>query len=414
MTTADRAGQATMDSVESYLAEALAVIRPLAPCQLGLAEADGAVCAEDVTADWPLPSFDSSAMDGYAVRAVDVAGAAAGTPVTLPVNGEVPAGDTRQLELAAGTSIRIMTGALMPAGADAVVPVEWTDGGTSQVTISAAVAPGDSVRRSGGDAQPGDVLLTAGTRLGPPQLGLLAAAGRRGVLARPRPRVTVISTGNELTEPGEPLVPGRIWESNSFMLAAAARQAGCVARRRPSVPDRQDAVLAAIEEEAARADLLVTSGGVSMGGEHDIVKATLQKLGTVTFRKVAMQPGMPQGFGMVGPAATPIFTLPGNPVSAYVSFRLFVLPAVLALQNLNPKRQPSARAVLAADLRSPPGKRSYLRGIFDRETGDVMPVTGQASHQLASLARANALIVVPEQVTAMGRGEDVEVMELPW
>jgi molybdopterin molybdotransferase len=414
MTTVDRAGQAALDSVDSYLAEALSVIRPLAPRDVALAEADGAVLAEDVTADSPLPSFDSSAMDGYAVRAADIAGAAPGTPVTLPVDGEVPAGDTSRHEVAAGTCVRIMTGALMPAGADAVVPVEWTDGGTDRVTITAAVAPGDSIRRSGGDARQGDLLLAAGTRLGPPQLGLLAAAGRGSVLARPRPRVTVISTGNELAEPGEPLIPGRIWESNSFMLAAAARQAGCVARRHPIVPDRQDAVLAAIEDELSRADLLVTSGGVSMGGEHDIVKATLRKLGTVTFRKVAMQPGMPQGFGTVGPVATPIFTLPGNPVSAYVSFRLFVVPAVRALQNLDPKRQPAARAVLTAAVRSPPGKRSFLRGILDHQARAVTPVTGQASHQLASLARSNALIVVPEQIAVLAPGDAVDVLELPW
>jgi molybdopterin molybdotransferase len=401
-----------MEPVDSYLAEVLAAIRPLRPRELALAEADGAVLAQDVTASSPLPAFDSSAMDGYAVMAADVAAASPGTPVTLPVAGEVAAGDTGRHEVAAGTAIRIMTGALLPGAADAVVPVEWTDGGTQRVTITRSAAPGNSIRRSGDDAMPGDLLLTAGTRLGAAQLGLLAAVGRGTALARPRPRVTVISTGNELAEPGEPLVPGRIWESNSFMLAAAARQAGCVARRHPIVADRQDAVLAAIEDELARADLLVTSGGVSMGGEHDVVKATLRKLGTVRFRKVAMQPGMPQGFGVVGPSATPIFTLPGNPVSAYVSFRLFVVPAVRALQNFNAKRTESVRAVLTAELRSPPGKRSFLRGILDREAGAVTPVTGQASHQLAALARANALIVVPERVTGMTKGDEVDVLEL--
>ena len=245
------------------------------------------------------------------------------------------------------------------------------------------------------------------------QLGLLAAAGRAAVTARPRPRVTVISTGNELAEPGQPVRPGLIWESNSFMLAAAARQAGCTARRNPSVPDRKAAVLAAIEDALPHADLLVTSGGVSMGGEHDVVKAALSDLGTVSFRKVAMQPGMPQGFGVVGPARTPIFTLPGNPVSAYVSFQLFVRPAARVLQNLRPERLRGARAVLAGPVRSPRDRTSFLRGTLDAEAGTVTPVSGQSSHQLASLARANALIVVPEPVTEMGVGADVEVLVLP-
>ena len=402
-----------MDSVDSYLSDVLAAVRPLEPCQLTLEQAHGSVLAQDVIAAWPLPSFDNSAMDGYALRAADVTGASLQAPVILPVDGDVPAGDTRQRTLVPGTCIRIMTGALMPAGADAVVQVELTDGGTQQVAIRRAARPGDAIRRAGGDAVPGDLLLATGTPVGPPQLALLAAAGLGSVQARPRPRLTVISTGSELAEPGEPLVPGRIWESNSYMLAAAAAQAGCTVRRHPVVRDSADAVLAAVQAAAAGADLLVTSGGVSMGGEHDVVKAALQPLGTVSFRKVAMQPGMPQGFGTVGPSATPVFTLPGNPVSAYVSFCLFVIPAVDALQNLQAKRITPARAVLTADLRSPPDKRSFLRGTLDRAAGEVTPLTGQASHQLASLARANALIVVPEQVTGLSRGDAVDVLELP-
>jgi molybdopterin molybdotransferase len=421
-----------MQPVDSYLAEVLAAIRPLPPCELGLEDADGTVLAGDVTAAWPLPPFDNSAMDGYAVLAADVAAATPEHPVTLPVRGEVAAGDTGRRDLAPGTCIRIMTGALLPSGADAVVPVEWTEvgtapgttgggtasgttegGGTGQITISQAAEPGHAVRRTGGDAAPGDVLLTEGTRLGPVQLGLLAAAGRSAVTAHPRPRVTVISTGNELAEPGQPVTPGRIWESNSFMLAAAARQAGCAARRNPIVPDRKEAVLAAIEDALPGTDLLVTTGGVSMGGEHDVVKAALSDLGTVTFRKIAMQPGMPQGFGMVGADSTPIFTLPGNPVSAYVSFQLFVRPAASVLQNHFPERLPRTRAVLAARVRSPQDRRSFLRGILDAETGKITPVSGQASHQLASLARANALIIVPEPVTEMPAGSEVDVLVLP-
>ncbi len=399
-----------MDSVDDYLAAILAAIRPLMPRELSLDDADGGVLAEDIAAQWPLPPFDNSAMDGYAVRASDIAAATADAPVTLPVTGEVAAGDTREHQLVPGSCLRIMTGAPLPGGADAVVPVELTDGGTARVAVSQAVAAGASVRRAGGDAAAGDALLAAGSRLGPAPLGLLAAAGRASVLARPRPRVAVFSTGNELAAPGTPITRGRIWESNSFMLASAARQAGADAYRQPSVPDDADQVLAVIEDAAGRADLLVTSGGVSMGGEHDVVKAALQTLGTVRFRKVAMQPGMPQGFGVIGAASTPILTLPGNPVSAFVSFQLFARPALRALQGTTDGHQRTARAVLTAPLRSPPEKRSFLRGVLADDGTEITPLSGQASHQLAALARANALIVVPEQVISMQAGDVAEVI----
>ena len=402
-----------MDSVEKYLADILATIRPLPARELALADALGAVLAADVTAGHPLPPFDNSAMDGYAVLAADVAAATGEQPVVLPVRGEIAAGDTGRYSLVPGSVLKIMTGAAIPAGADAVVPVEFTDGGAAQVAIRQPVDPGNAVRLTGGDAQPGDVLLTAGTRLGAVHLGLLAAAGHGTVLARPRPRVTVISTGDELVEPGSGLLPGQIWESNATMLAAAAREAGCPARRYPIVRDTTSAVLAAVQDALDGADLLITSGGVSMGGEHDVVKAALATLGTVGFRKVAMQPGMPQGFGTVGPADTPIFTLPGNPVSAYVSFCLFVRPALDALQDSYRERGKPSQAVLAGPARSPAAKRSFLRGILDDAAGLVTPVSGQASHQLASLARANALIIVPEQVTSLAGGETVDVLELP-
>ena len=256
--------------------------------------------AEDVTAAVALPSFDNSSMDGYAVLAADVAGASQESPAALRVTGEIAAGDTGVYRLVPGTAIKIMTGAQLPAGADAVVPVEWTDDGIARVLVYRPAEPGNAVRYAGGDAAEGETLLSAGTRLRPMQVAVAASAGRKTVSVRPRPRVVVLSTGNELTEPGTPLVPGRIWDSNSYMIAAAAREAGAVAFRRSVVPDDPAGVLPALQEQLIRADLLITTGGVSMGGEHDVVKAALRELGTVTFRKVAMQPGMPQGFGMIG------------------------------------------------------------------------------------------------------------------
>ena len=412
MTTPDAGAAPGLETVEAHLAGVLAAIRPLEPARLALAEADGGVLAEDAAARCPLPSFDNSAMDGYAVHAADVAGAAGGSPAALPVTGDVPAGDTRALILAPGTCLRIMTGALLPAGADAVVPVEWTDGGRDTVRIFQPAPAGNAIRRRGDDVAEGEVLLKPGIRLGPAQLGLLAASGHPAPLVRPRPRVAVIATGNELTDPGKPLIPGRIWDSNSYLLAAAARQAGAAAVRR-WVSDDPAAVLAMLEEHSETADLLITSGGVSMGGEHDVVKAALAGRAEVTFCKVAMQPGMPQGFGVVGRRRAPIFTLPGNPVSAFVSFQLFVRPALDALQGLPPAARPAVRAALSGPARSPLGKRSFLRGVLDPGAGTVMPLTGQGSHQLGALARANALIVVPERVTALAAGETADVLPLP-
>ena len=409
-TRAERASD--MEPVDSYLADIMATIEPLATVRLRLESAEGGVLTEDAATNTPLPPFDNSAMDGYAVRAADIASASPDAPVTLPVADEIPAGDTRAVTVAPGTCVRIMTGALMPSGADTVVPVEWTNGLAGDAKFYRPAPPGNAIRHRGDDVPAGEILLTAGTRLGPAQVALLAAGGHGTAPVRPRPRVVVIATGNELAEPGEPIAPGRIYDSNSYLLATAARQAGAVAERF-RIDDDTGSVLAAINERLGRADLIVTSGGVSMGGEHDVVKAALTGLGTVRFRKVAMQPGMPQGFGLLGQAKTPIFTLPGNPVSAFVSFHLFVRPALLALQGLAPAPPDSGRAVLARPVRSPAGKRSFLRGVLNPADGTVMPLTGQSSHQLRALAQANTLIVVPEDVARMEEGESADIISLP-
>ena len=403
---------AALIPVDEHRDEVLHALVPLRPVRLPLADADGSVLAEDVRAPTPLPSFDNSAMDGYAVRAADLARASESSPVRLPVTGEIAAGDTGSYRVEAGTARRIMTGALLPDGADAVIPVELTNAGRETVTVRQPVPAGNAVRRRGDDVAEGTLLLESGTAIGAVEVALLAAAGQGSVLARPRPRVAVVSTGNELAEPGSPLVPGQIWESNSFMLAAAARQAGAHVQRH-RLPDDPGAVLARLEELLPHTDLLITSGGVSMGGEHDVVKAALSKLGTVTFRKVAMQPGMPQGFGVLGAERRPIFTLPGNPVSAYVSFLLFALPALAVLQGRSEARLRQVSVALTGPVRSPAGKRSYLRGLLDDAEVTVTPLTGQSSHQLGALSRANALIIVPEPVTRLEDGAGVDVLCLP-
>jgi molybdopterin molybdotransferase len=407
------AGRDAMTPVEVYQSQILAAIRALPPTELALADAEGCVLAEDVTAAAPLPSFDNSSMDGYAVLASDTAKASGDTPVVLPVAGEIAAGDLGAFALVPGTAIRILTGAQLPSGSDAVIPVELTDGGVNRVEIRAEVASGNAVRYAGEDASQGEVLLTQGTRLKPMHIAVAASAGRARLLVRPRPRVVILSTGNELAEPGTPLAPGRIWESNSYMLAAAAREAGAIAFRHAIVPDDASGVLPILEEQLLRADLLVTTGGVSMGGEHDVVKAALSRLGTVEFRKVAMQPGMPQGFGAVGDDQIPIIALPGNPVSAYVSFQLFVRPALGALQGVLTGFLPVARATLAGDVRSPAGRRSFLRAVLSGDKATVTPLSGQASHHVASLGKANALVIVPEWVVSLKDGDEVDLLVLP-
>ncbi|WP_434093795.1 molybdotransferase-like divisome protein Glp [Streptomyces filamentosus] len=419
-------------SVDEHLADVLATVRPLDPIELPLLDAQGCVLVEDVTVPAALPPFDNSSMDGYAVRVADVAGATGEFPAVLTVVGDVAAGAGGLPEVGPGQAARIMTGAPLPPGAEAVVPVEWTDGGTGggaatgmraastapegaagEVRVHRAAEAGAHVRRAGSDVRAGELALAAGTVLGPPQLGLLAAIGRGTVRVRPRPRVVVMATGSELVQPGEELGPGQIHDSNSFALAAAAKDAGALAYRVGAVADDAESLRAAIEDQLIRADLLVTTGGVSVGA-YDVVKEALTADGQVDFRKLAMQPGKPQGFGAIGPEQIPLLALPGNPVSSYVSFELFVRPAIRALMGLEDLHRPVVRAALKTDaaLTSPPGRRQYLRGTYDAESGTVTPVGGAGSHLIAALAHADCLLVVPEDRDGAEPGDELDVVLL--
>ena len=400
-------------SVEEHLERVLSGISPLPVFPQPLGEALGLALAEDITAPISLPPFDNSAMDGYAVRQADVASASSESPVHLPVVGEIGAGQARLLALSPGTAAKIMTGAPVPHGADAVVPYEWTDRGAAQVKIGQAPTPGQHVRRAGGDVGEGDLLIDAGTVLGPRHLGLLASVGRTEITAAPRPRVVIMSTGAELRDPGQPLSHDSIYDGNSWMLAAATRAAGAIPYRVGVVGDDPSAFMDALQDQLVRADIVVTSGGVSMG-DYDVVKEALAPLGSVWFGPVAMQPGKPQGFGIVGEDRTPIITLPGNPVSAYISFELFVLPALRKMMGKRPFSRDTTRARLTHGVSSPEGRRQFLRGSYETGRGGpvVEPVGGAGSHLVGDLAQANCLIVVPEDVTSVAAGEQVQVLLL--
>lgn len=402
-----------MRSVEEHVRAVLADITPLEPLELPLADTLGCVLARDVRATWPLPSFDNSSMDGYAVQSDDLSAASAEAPIRLQVVDDVPAGDRARIRVETGTAVRIMTGAPMPDGADAVVPVEWTDAGTDMVMIGRPVDAGAHVRRAGEDVASGARVLRANTLIGPRQIAVLAAAGLGTVTVRPKPRVVVLSTGDELVDPGSQIRYGQVIDSNGVMLAMAAQAAGGQSFRVGPVADDEDLFLRTVEDQLIRADLIITSGGVSMGA-YDTVKAVLSKVGTVDFVKVAMQPGMPQGFGVLGPDRVPIFTLPGNPVSAYISFEVFVRPVIRKMLGHTDLHRPAVRAVNTTAFSSPAGKTQFARAQLRVEGGRyvVEPVGAQGSHILGGLAKSDAVIVVPPDVTNVPEGETVTVMDM--
>jgi len=398
-----------MRSVDEQVARVLAAaVRP-SPVRVAISEAQGLLCAEEVVAGQALPGFDQAAVDGYAVRSVDVQ--TEGDAV-LPVVGEITSGSRQPRRLQPGQAVRVATGAPLPTLADAVVPLEQTDEHPAKVTVHEGVPSAAFVRRTGEDVQTGDVAVRRGSSIGPAQVGLLAAVGRDKVLVHPRPRVSVISLGEELVDVDRKPGPGQVFDVNSYALAAAARDAGAEVTRVGIVGVEPGRLREVIEGRLLLSEIVVISGGLggAVGAE---VRAALSDLGELDVTRVAMHPGSMQGFGRLGPDQVPTFLLPGNPVSALVVFEVLVRPLIRsALGRENPHRR-SVTANLLSPVSSTAGRRGFLRGqlLRDPEFDSylVQPVGTSGSHLLASLAEANCLIEVDPDVTEVPAGEDVRV-----
>lgn len=390
-----------MRTVEAHARVIAELLRPTPVEPIALARARGLVLGDDLLAPLDLPPFANSAMDGYAVRAADLGS----FPQSLAVSQDIPAGRTDVAPLTPGTAARIMTGAPLPPGADVIVQVERTDGGADRVRIDSAPAPGTHIRTVGEDVHRGDVVLPAGSVVGAPQIGVAAALGYPTLPLRRPLRALVLSTGTELVAPGTPLAPGQIYESNAPMLAAALAAIGAEPTVEHFVADDVDALRAGLDRASAGQDLIITSGGVSAGA-YEVVKDALTGRG-IEFAKVAMQPGMPQGAGRY--RDVPMVTLPGNPVSSYVSFEVFLRPAIRAAMGHPDITRPTVRAPLSAPLDSPAGKRQFRRGHLNTVDGTVAAWGGPGSHLLAWLAGADCMLVIGEDVKHLDAGEDVEV-----
>ena len=386
---------------------AMSRIERLPPAEVPLRDAHGCVTAADVPATIDLPPFTSSAMDGYAVRAADVAGATPDRPVMLRPVGAVRMGASADVRVGTGDAVAVPTGGMMPQGADAVVPVERTVSEPDRVLVLTPVSAGRFVRRAGQDVRAGDVLVPAGKRLLAADLGLLASAGLASVRVIPRARVGILSTGEELVDPGTPLAPGRIPDANGTTLHGCVLEAGAVPVSLGRIPDDGEALRRAVTG-AEGVDLVVSSGGVSVG-ERDPVKAAFAARSEVELLDVAMQPGKPQAFGTVG--GRPYFGLPGNPVSAFVSFEVFVRPAVLVMMG-RPSARTEVRATLDADVTGPEEKVQFTRvGLRRSHDGWVASPTGpRGSNLLATMSRADGLAVIPAGVATATSGTSVRVL----
>lgn len=416
-----------MRSVEEQQARVASAAVAPRPVRVAIAEAQGLMCAEEVVTERPLPGFDQAAIDGYAVRSVDVLGVdrddaedgADGGPseqeISLPVMGYIEAGARTPSRLQPRQAARVQTGAPMPTLADAVLPLRWTDGGDSRVRVLRGVRSGAYVRRTGDDVQPGDVAVRAETIIGPAQVGLLAAVGRERVLVHPRPRLSVMCVGGELVDISRTPGNGQVYDVNSYALAAAGRDAGAEVNRVGIVDSDPVKLREVVEGQLNRAEAVVIAGAVG-GIAAEGVRSVLSELGDMEVTRIAMHPGSVQGFGQLGPEGVPVFLLPANPVSALVVFEVMVRPLI----RLSLGRRQAHRRIVQARTLSPissvPGRKGYLRGqlMRDQDTGEYLVqalggAPGASSHLLATLAEANCLVIVPTEAEQIRTGEIVDV-----
>jgi molybdopterin molybdotransferase len=396
-------------SVQDARQKVLSQIQPLATINLSLTEAHGCVLAEDAVASSDLPDFPSSAMDGFAVRSGDIVGASPGSPIELRIAGRAPIGRRPEATVGGGEAVRIATGAPVPAGADTIVPNENCEAAGDRVRILAPSPEGKHIRPTGEDVKAGEVLVARGRRLSGPELALLATAGFSHPLVHPRPRVVVISTGDELIAPPGAPGYGQVRDSNAYLLFGALREAGAAPVLAGIVRDEVEELRDTVLSRLVQADAFVSSGGVSVG-ERDVVKAAFFRRGDVEFFKVAMQPGMPQGFGHI--EGKPYFGLPGNPVSVFVSFEVFIRPAIMKMMGRKTLFRPEVTARLTADVSGPRGKTQFAR-VLVRPDGDgymATPTGGRGSNLIATVARANGLAIIPVGVDTAPAGSEVTVM----
>ncbi len=396
--------------VEEAVERILAEITRLEPERVGLAEATGRVLAQSIASQEEVPPFANSAMDGYALRSSDTRGASPKEPRRLRLAGVVPAGQVAGHPLQAGEAMRILTGAPVPPGADAVIQQELTQTGDGWVEVQAPVAQGNNIRYPGEDIRRGTLVLAEGAILGPSEIGVLASLGVSEVVVYRRPVVAILATGDELVEAHQTLRPGQIRNSNSYLLAAAVATAGGIARPLGIARDQVEELRAKLQA-AQESDLIITSGGVSVG-DYDLVKDIMREQGVIDFWRVNLRPGKPLAFGRLG--GTPLLGLPGNPVSAAVTFELFARPVLRKMQGFAQLTRPLVQARMLDSIRESGNRRHYVRASVElRDGGFVARTTGpQDSHILTSMLGANALLVIPENSPPVQPGEIVQAMLL--